>query len=147
MAIPKPLFRTFCLFSVWTAIFHLAGQSFSPGAVLCLRDDGYLGVGLPGGVQPCPSPAHASPLPALSLRMALGDGCCGPCADLILPEATTSDRPTGRLFAADHGSFPVCRHPALANLPSTNPAILASCLSLSKSLPASHLYRATVLLI
>lgn len=149
MLIPKPFFKTLCLFSVWIAVFHLAGQGFAPGAVLCLQADGRVSVEVPGAGNSCadlPAP-HQHQAQPFSLAVALPEECCGPCADLALPDESVSACPAGRLFAAGQPPFLAWQNPAPAIL--QHPRLSTSILHPppSRSLPPAHLRHSTVLLI
>lgn len=152
MPIPKPFFKTLCLLSAWIAVFHLAGQGFAPGTVLCLQADGRVSVEFPGAGNSCadlPDPQQNQGQPFSSSAL-LSDEYCGPCADLLLPGESVSECPGGgRFFSSDYLPLLAWQNPAPAWGALLHPH-LSSC-SLhpppSSSLPAAHLRHTTVLLI
>lgn len=149
MMTPKPFLRFVCLLSAWIAVFHLAVQGLAPGAVLCLQADGGVSVEFPGAVNSCADLpiSHQHRAQPFFLTVALPEDCCGPCADLSLPDESFSAYPAGRLFAAGQPAFLAWQTPAPAIL--QHPRFFAYILHPppSRSLPPAHLRHSTVLLI
>ena len=141
--------KTLCLLSAWMAVFHLAAQGFSPGAVLCLQADGQMAVEIPGASQSCagqvasPYRAHA----ALPVALLVSDEDCGPCADLLLPDVSAAEGPAGRHFTTGHLSTLTWQHPALILLEPVRTSGAALHRPPPNILPPAHLHRSTVLLI
>jgi hypothetical protein len=141
--------KTLCLLSAWMAVFHLAAQGFSPGAVLCLQADGQTAVEIPGASQSCagqvasPRRAHA----ALPVALLVSDEDCGPCADLLLPDVSAAEGPAGRHFTTGHLSTLTWQHPAPILLEPVRTSGAALHRPPPNILPPAHLHRSTVLLI
>ncbi|MCC7262581.1 MAG: hypothetical protein IT369_08690 [Candidatus Latescibacteria bacterium] len=142
--------KTLCLLSAWMAVFHLAAQGFSPGAVLCLQADGQMAVEIPGAGQGCAGqtvPQHHRTPAAISMVLLVSDGDCGPCADLLLPDASAAEGPAGRHFTTGHLSALTWQHPAPILLEPVRTSGAALHRPPPNILPPAHLHHSTVLLI
>ena len=152
MPIAKLRLKILCLFSAWMVVFHLTAQGFAPGTVLCMQANGQVEVEIPGVGRSCADqavPPHSQVEAALLVVQFSSDTDCGPCADLLLPDASAAEGRAGRLFDAAGPLVLAWQQvaPAWDSLPSLHLAIAALYGPSPPSLPPVHLRRTTVLLI